>query len=72
MATTSRERQRKWKENQTTAGKRAVTVMLAPDIKDLIDKERKRTGETIAGIIEKAVVKPRSNGKKSKKIVRSP
>jgi len=56
MVTTSRERQRKWKENQTSAGKRAVTVMLAPDIKDLIDKERKRTGETIAGVIEKAVV----------------
>jgi hypothetical protein len=56
MVTTSRERQRKWKNNQTSAGKRAVTVMLAPDIKDLIDKERERTGETIAGVIERAVV----------------
>lgn len=56
MVTSSRERQRKWKENQTSAGKRAVTVMLAPDIKVLIDKERERTGQTIAGIIEKTVV----------------
>jgi len=56
MATISRERQRKWKVNQTSAGKRAVTVMLAADIKDLIDQERKRTGETIAGVIERAVV----------------
>jgi hypothetical protein len=56
MATTSREHQRMWKVNQTSAGKRAVIVMLAPDIKDLIEKERKRTGETIAGVIEKAIV----------------
>ena len=56
MVTTSRERHRKWKVNQTSAGKRAVTVMLAADIKDLIDQERKRTGETIAGVIERAVV----------------
>jgi hypothetical protein len=56
MVTTSRERQRKWKVNQTSAGKRAVIVMLAPDIKDLIDKERKKTGETITSVIEKAIV----------------
>jgi len=56
MATTIRERQRKWKVNQTSGGKRAVIVMVTPDIKDLIDKERRKTGETVAGVIEKAIV----------------
>ena len=56
MTTSSRERQRKWKANQTSTGKKAISVMLAADTKTLIDQERKRTGETIASIIERAVV----------------
>jgi hypothetical protein len=56
MAKSGWERQKKWKVNQTSAGKKAVTVMLDAEIKKLIDKERKRSGENIASIIEKAVV----------------
>ena len=55
MRMTSQERQRKWKVKQAVEGKKSVTVMLDIGIKDLIDKERKRTGETIAGVIERAV-----------------
>ena len=56
MRTPGRERQRKWKEKQVSIGLRAVTVMLPILVKDLIDKERKNTGETIAKVIERAVI----------------
>jgi signal transduction histidine kinase len=56
MKTSNRERQRKWKKKQASNGKRAVTVMLPVEIKDLIDRQRKETGTTIAQIIETAVI----------------
>ena len=56
MTIQNRERQRKWKQKQVLNGLRAVTVMLPKDIKDLIDRERQQTGDTIAGVIERAVI----------------
>ena len=56
MKTSNRKRQRKWKQKQVANGMRAVTVMLPVEIKDLIDQKRKETGNTIAQIIETAVV----------------
>ena len=56
MKTPNRERQRKWKKKQVSNGLRAVTVMLPILIKDLIDKERKETGDTIAKVVERAVI----------------
>jgi hypothetical protein len=56
MRIPARERQRKWKKKQVSKGLRAVTVMLPILVKDLIDKERKKTGETIAKVIERAVI----------------
>lgn len=56
MKTPNRERQRKWKKKQMSNGLRAVTVMLPTLIKALIDKERKKTGATIAKVIERAVI----------------
>ena len=56
MKTPNRERQRKWKKKQLSNGLRAVTIMLPTLIKDLIDKECKETGDTIAQIIERAVI----------------
>jgi ribosomal protein L17 len=56
MKTPNRERQRKWKKKQVSNGMRAVTVMLPSLTKDLIDKERKETGETVAKVIERAVI----------------
>ena len=55
MKTPNRERQRKWKKKQLSNGLRAVTIMLPTLIKDLIDKECKETGDTIAKVIERAV-----------------
>ena len=56
MNTSNRERQRKWKKKQVLNGRRAVTVMLPTIVKELIDKERGKTGETIANVIERAVI----------------
>ena len=56
MTTSNRERQRKWKQKQVANGRRAVTVMLPHEIKDLIDRKRKETGATMAQIIETAVI----------------
>jgi hypothetical protein len=56
MKTPNRVRQRKWKKKQLSNGMRAVTIMLPTLIKDLIDKECKETGDTIAQIIERAVI----------------
>ncbi|MCK5203248.1 MAG: hypothetical protein KAR15_05230 [Desulfobacterales bacterium] len=56
MKTPNRERQRKWKKKQLSNGLRAVTIMLPTLIKDLIDEECKETGDTIAQVIERAVI----------------
>ena len=56
MKTPNRERQRKWKQKQVSNGLRAITVMLPGRIKDLIDKEREETGDTMAKVIERAVI----------------
>jgi hypothetical protein len=56
MKTSNRERQRKWRQKQASIGMRMVTVMLPAEIKDLIDRQKKETGATMAQIIETAVV----------------
>ena len=56
MKTPNSERQRKWKKKQLSNGLRAVTIMLPTLIKDLIDEECKETGDTIAQVIERAVI----------------
>jgi hypothetical protein len=56
MKTTTKERQRKWKAKKASEGKKQVTVMMSAEVKNLIDRERKKTRGTIAGIIEKAVI----------------
>jgi hypothetical protein len=56
MKTSNKERQRKWKQKQVAYGMRAVTVMLPVEIKDLIDRKRKETGNSMAHIIETAVL----------------
>ena len=55
MAQTSKERPIKLTPKPVAQGKKSVSVMLEAATKDLIDKERKRTGETIAAVLERAV-----------------
>jgi hypothetical protein len=56
MKTSTRERQRKWRQKQLSSGMQTVTVMLPSEIKDLIDRKREVTGATIGQIVETAVV----------------
>lgn len=55
MGTSGKVRQKKWKEKQASKGKKMVSVMLSERAKELIDRESKKTGETIASVIERAV-----------------
>ena len=55
MTTANKGRAKKSKTKRAVKGKKSVSVMLEAGTKDLIDKERKRTGETIASVIERAV-----------------
>jgi len=55
MGTPTRERQKKWKEKQTSVGRKSVNVMVSAEVKEMIDRERAFTGDTIAGIIERSV-----------------
>lgn len=57
MTTSGKERQQKFRDKQKSKGKKPVTVMLPAELKELIDKEKERTGETITSIIEKAVTR---------------
>ena len=46
----------KKKEKHASEDKKTITVKVSAELKNLIDKERKLTGETITKIIERAVV----------------
>lgn len=56
MAKTNKERQREWKKSQAAKGKKSITAMISEEAKSLLDKERKRTGETISGIIDRSII----------------
>lgn len=55
MTPENKGRHKKSKTKQVVKDKKSVSVMLEAGTKDLIDKERKRTGETIASVIERAI-----------------
>ena len=48
------------KEGRASEDKKTITIKVSAEIKELIDKERKLTGETISKIIERAVVNLRN------------
>jgi hypothetical protein len=56
MGTSGKERQRKYIEKQRLEGKRPVTVLLSQMTKDVLELERKMTGESLSSIIERAVM----------------
>lgn len=49
-------RHKKWKDRQLAKGKKPISVMVNSYVKDLIDREKKRRGVTIANVIETAVI----------------
>jgi len=48
------------KEGRASEDKKSITIKVSAEIKELIDKERKLSGETISKIIERAVVNLRN------------
>jgi hypothetical protein len=56
VGTEKKDRHKKWKEKQVAEGKKPITIMVSSHVKELIDREKKRTGSTIASIIERAVI----------------
>jgi hypothetical protein len=56
MATSGKERQRKYIEKQRLEGKRPVTVLLSQVTKEVLERERKMTGESLSSIVERAVM----------------
>jgi CO dehydrogenase/acetyl-CoA synthase epsilon subunit len=66
METPAKDRQRKWKDKQASEGKKAVNVMLSAEIKEMIDKEKVETGETIGKIIERAIRNLLAHGNRRK------
>jgi hypothetical protein len=64
MAKSNKERQREWKNKQAAKGKKSLTAMISEEAKSLIDRERKRTGEPISGILDRAVINLLGKGEK--------
>jgi hypothetical protein len=56
MGTSGKERQRKYIEKKRLEGKRPVTVLLSQVTKEVLERERKMTGESLSSIIERAVM----------------
>jgi hypothetical protein len=56
MGKSGKERQRKYIEKKRLEGKRPVTVLLSQVTKEVLERERKLTGESLSSIIERAVI----------------
>jgi hypothetical protein len=56
MAMSDAERYKKWRRKQSSLGRKPLTVILSRDARHKLDKERERTGDSIAKIIERALI----------------
>ncbi len=50
-----RERQRRWRSRQKDKGLKSVAGMVSQEAFDVIQKEKKRTGEKVSDILERAI-----------------
>ena len=55
MGTANRERQKRWREKQDAAGRKRFTVVVDRDVYDLLKAQKVRTGQTLSGVISRAV-----------------
>ncbi len=55
MKTPGKERQKKYIQKQREAGKCSVTILLTHAAKDIVDRERDRTGETLSEVLERSI-----------------
>ena len=56
MTTSSKDRQRKWKEKQRSEGKKPVTVMLSEKAYEILETETEKTKENQQTVIERAIL----------------
>ncbi len=56
MSLSGTERQKKWRKKQKALGKKPYTVMLSRKAQAILSDEKQRTGESLASIIEKAIL----------------
>lgn len=53
---TDRERQKRWRQRQNTQGKKQISVMISLKAQLILNREKKRTGETNSEVIERAIL----------------
>jgi len=56
MKTPGKERQKKYIQKQREAGKCSVTILLTRAAKDIVDREREKTGETLSEVLERSIL----------------
>jgi hypothetical protein len=52
-----RERQERWRQRQKNLGKKQVSALLSLKAQLILNREKKRTGNTTSEIIENAILK---------------
>ena len=52
-----RERQAQWRRRQLSQGKRQVSAMISLKAQLVLNREKKRTGESNSAVIERAILK---------------
>ena len=53
---TDRERQQRWRDRQRSRGKKQISAMISLKAQLILNREKKRTGETASDIIERAIL----------------
>jgi len=54
---TDRERQKRWRDRQQRKGKKQVSAMISVKAQLILNREKKRTGQTNSDIIESAILR---------------
>lgn len=53
---TDRERLKRWRQNKLAAGNKQIQLMLTPEARAILTREKDRTGEPFVSIINRAIV----------------
>ena len=52
-----RQRQKRWREKQISQGKKQIAAMISLKAQLILNREKKRRGETNSQVIERAILK---------------
>jgi hypothetical protein len=52
-----RKRQKRWRERQLSQGKKQISAMISLKAQLILNREKKRSGETNSQVIERAILK---------------